>query len=89
MVVPVRATVCVPAPLDATLRFALFGPAAVDEPFKPGAKLTLIVQLPPTAMVAGSVPQVLVCSNTSGLVPVNPMELTVNVPVPVFVSVTG
>ena len=83
--VPVREVVCVVAPVAATLRLALFAPAVVA----PGAKLTLIVQLPPKATVAGSVPQVLVCVNSAGLVPVNPMAVTVSGPTPVLVSVTG
>jgi hypothetical protein len=75
--------------VTATLRLALIGPAAVEEPFRPGAKLTFTVQLPPTAIVAGSVPQLLVCLNTAGFVPVNEMPVTVSGPIPVLVSVTG
>ena len=56
--VPVSETDCTGVPLTFTFRLALFGPAEAD-PFTPGAKLTLIVQLPPTPRLAGSVPQLL------------------------------
>lgn len=60
VVVPLTATVCVAAPVASTARFAPFAPAAVEEPFRPGAKLTLIVQLPPTASVFGLAGQLFV-----------------------------
>src|ERR1017187_9943639 len=59
--VPLSATVCVPAPPPA-LTFNV----AVSDPIKAGLNTTLIVQWDPTAT---EVPQVLVCENWYGFVP--------------------
>ena len=49
--------------------------------------LTLIVQLPPVARVAGEVGQLLVCAKSALLVPVIVILLIVNAPLPVFLIV--
>src|ERR1700739_1265608 len=89
IVVPVTVTAWTGVPLTATFKFAVFGPGAVLEPFRPGAKLTLIVQLAPTARVAGSVPQLLLCGNTSGFGPPKEIPVMVNGAIPPLVIVTG
>ena len=71
------------------LRFALFAPAAVDDPFKPGAKLTLTMQLAPIARVAGLIGQLLVCVNVSRLSPVIDIPLMPSGIGPELVTVTG
>ena len=62
-----------PGPIEVTFRLAVFAPGAGEELFMPGAKVRLIVQLAPAA----SIPQLLVCLNTNGLVPENRMLLIV------------
>ena len=79
--VPVRLTVCgLPASLSVMVT------AAFRLPVKVGAKLTGIVQLAPALTLA---PQVSAPFATSALfAPPITMPLTVNVPAPLFVSVT-
>lgn len=78
--VPVRVAVCgLLASLSATLSNAVTAPAAV------GVKVTLIVQLLPTARVA---PHALVCANTDALVPVMLTTMLLTVAVLLFFSVT-
>jgi len=72
-----------------TLKFALFAPAVVVDPFSPGAKLTLMVQLAPTASVVGLRGQLLVCVNVSELRPVSDMPVIAIGDGPALVSVTG
>jgi len=81
--VPVNGTVCVPVPaLSVTVRDPVRAPSAV------GANVTLMTQFAPDAKVAGlighAVPPVLVSAKS----PEAAIELMVNAPVPVFVSVT-
>ena len=52
-----------------------------------GVKVTLIVQNPFTARVAGLTGQLLVCAKSPGLVPVTVMLLMVTVPGPLLVRV--
>ena len=58
---------------------------AVRVPVAVGLKVTLIVQLVPTANV---VPQVVVCPKSPGFVPVNDVVTPVSVAVPTFRNVT-
>ena len=89
VVVPDSPTRWVAAPAAVTLRFALFAPAVVAELCKPGAKLTSMVHVAPTAIVLGLAGQLLDCVNTSGFVPVNDMPVIASGKGPEFVSVTG
>lgn len=82
--VPVSVTVCgLLESLSAMLSVAdsLF---VVD-----GVNVTLIVQLPPDARVAGAVPQVSVSAKSAGFVPVKLMVMPVRVLLVASVSVTG
>src|ERR1700687_215731 len=60
---------------------------AARAPVAVGASLTVVMQLPPGATCAGSVPQVFVCvkSPGAGLIAI---AVTVSGPVPVLLSVT-
>jgi len=62
----------------ATRSVAVFGPALV------GLKLTLIAQLAPAA---SKVPQLFVCVNCAGLVPVRAIDVSGNATLPVLRSV--
>ena len=73
----------------ATLKFAFFVPAVVDDPFSPGAKLTLKVQLAPAASVVGLRGQLFVCVNVAELRPVSDMAVIPTADGPALVSVTG
>ena len=78
--VPVRLTVCgLPAALSKMLTDAVRVPAAV------GAKVMLIVQLPPTAT---ELPQVVVSGKSPGLAPVTPKLVMPKMVLPLFVKVT-
>jgi hypothetical protein len=90
VVVPVRLTVWLAAPVAVTFSVAALLPADASEPeATPGAKLTLIVQVPPTAIVAGSVPQLFVSGNNKTAPVLLAIVLTVSGPIPVLVRVTG
>jgi hypothetical protein len=79
--VPVSVTLCVPAPLPA-LMFNIAPFAKVEV----GANTTLIVQVDPAEM---EVPQVLVCENWLGFVPVSVMLVIVSAALALFVTVTN
>ena len=79
--VPVRLAVCGdPAPLSATLTFA------VSDPADPGVNVTEMVQLEPAATDA---PQLLVCAKLLAFVPVIVILVIVSAAVPVLDSVNG
>lgn len=67
VVVPVTATMRGRAPVAVTVKTAAFAPARVEEPFRPGVKLTLMVQLAPTARVFGLIGQLFAWLNTDEL----------------------
>jgi hypothetical protein len=69
-------------PLSVIDTLAPLGPPAV------GVNVTLIVHVPFTASVAGLIGQVVVSEKSPGFVPVIEMLLIVNVPGPLFVTVT-
>jgi hypothetical protein len=77
--VPLRATVCVPAPPPAlTFSVAAFDPVEV------GLNTTLIVQFPP---ITTAVPQVLLCENWLAFAPENVMLVIGSATVPEFFTV--
>jgi hypothetical protein len=79
--VPDRAEVCgEPVAFENTDKVPENGPVA------DGEKVTLMVQLAPDKSVAGSVPQVWLCTENS---PVTVIEVIVRVPVPVFRNVNA
>lgn len=81
--VPERGTVCgLPPALSVIVSVPLRAPTAV------GANVTLIVQLVPAANVAGLTGHALAPVLVSAKSPDAAIELMVNAPVPVFVSVT-
>ena len=80
---PDNAAVCgVPVALSATLRFADLVPVAL------GVNVTVMLQVPLAAKVAGEIGQLLVWAKSTAFVPVTPIELMVRAVVPVFVSTT-
>jgi len=82
--VPLRLAVCgLEAPLSVMDTIPERAPAAV------GVKVTLIVQMPDTANVAGLTGQLLVCAKSPALAPVIPMLEIVSRPGPLFVTVIG
>src|SRR5215470_6242597 len=77
--VPDNGTVCgLPPALSEIVRFPVLAPTTV------GVNVTLMVQFAPAASVAGSIPHVFVSAKS----PEVPIELIVNVLVPLFVRVT-
>jgi hypothetical protein len=61
---------------------------AARDPIAVGAKVTLMVQLPFAATVAGDTGQLFVCAKSPALVPVMVIPLMVSAALPLFVSVT-
>ena len=55
---------------------------------RPGVKVTLIVQLPPTARPVPPIGQLFVCANRPGLVPPSEIRVITTEAAPVFVTVT-
>jgi hypothetical protein len=83
----------VPVPLKETvwglpLALSLIETLAVRLPVAEGLKVTLMVQLLPTARVLGLTGQVLVWAKSPLLVPVIPMLLMVSAAFPLLVRVT-
>lgn len=81
--VPLKAMACgLLAALSAMLTLA------VREPVADGVNVTLMVQVPPGASVAGPIGQVLVWAKSPGFVPPGAMLLMVSAAVPLLVRVT-
>src|SRR5271157_4488534 len=81
--VPVRGTVCgLPTALSVIVSVPVRAPTAV------GANVTLMVQFAPAASVAGLIGQAVAPVLVAVKSPEPAIELIVNAPVPVFVSVT-
>src|SRR5947208_940000 len=81
--VPLKTTLCgLPLALSVMFRLAVRLPVAV------GVKLTLMVQLAPTAIVLGLSGQIFAWPKSLAFVPVIPMLLIISGALPLFVTVT-